>query len=1058
MRLKSLPPSARLPLCVALACIYSSSVHALPQNPTPASGSVNIVTTGNDMQINQTTDKAIINWQKFGVAPNESVTFSQPSRSSIALNRVTGTDPSALDGVLKANGQVFIINPNGVLFGPTARVTVGGLLASTLDIDNHRFLASDYGYTGKGGAVPASVVNAGTITAVDGGYIVMLSNRVQNTGNIDAPSGQVLMGAGSQATLYLSKQSLLGYRIDSGSAGALVQNTKNIRADGGTVSLVAKGLTGADQLASAAVNNSGIIEAKTLRGQPGAIVLSGDMQSGRVSVTGTLDASAAEGNGGKIDTSAATVAVSGSARISTDAPTGTTGLWTITAANPIVGRTTDSINNAVLGTTLDKSNVTVIAAGSGEEKTGILSVNEEIASQGSNKLAFKAAYNLIINAPVAVGSGGLVLYADMNGTSAGKINFGSDARLSSSNGGPIDLYTNVARYTDTAIYDGFITSPYTLWMLVNNASQLQQIESNVSGNYAIGKDIDAAETRSWNNGAGFTPIANSFGKEFKGKLDGQNHVITNLTINRPASNYVGLFAMSEGEVKNLGLVDAYVSGAWNVGTFAGSSAGTLENVYATGEVHAAGSAGGLVGVNHQGFTSTGRISNAYSGVNVDGGSQIGGIAGFNMGTIENAYATGEVSISANPESDTQSGGIVGYNYFGAHISNAYWTTDGTGQSAIAGANNGFIDVASLASNLSNETLKTAPLNLDFNTTWFRYDGRTAPLLTSFLKPLTISGISRQIDKVYSGEGYDEQMNFVYSNPDAALSSHLNFIGNSALYLRRPNVGTYTNDSSAEFWSDQQGYLIENPIVSAKTVVTIRPRSITIQANSDTKTFDYSSTSSVTPGVSAVQGDSNMGLANGDVLTATQSFDASDVGDRTLKVSMLEIKNYAGRVMTSNYQISKVDASGRIDTVKPDPGPIPDGGPGTVPVPPKGNPGEDGGGGAGTGGSPNNPGPGTSPGGSAGGGNSGDGSTGGAGGKGGNDGSGGNGGTGANGSGSPSSGVDQAQRFAGVVAFLNIPEDDEEMKKRLGKTKLKNDYTFSIRNGGIRIPGEIFKEN
>lgn len=1066
MRLKSPPDSARqisftgtertfsrLPLCVALACIYSSSVHALPLQPTPASGSVNIVTTGNDMQINQTTDKAIINWQKFGVAPNESVTFSQPSRSSIALNRVTGTDPSALDGKLNANGQVFIINPNGVLFGPTARVTVGGLLASTLDIDNQRFLASDYGYTGKGGAVPASVFNAGSITAVEGGYIVMLSDRVQNTGNIDAPSGQVLMGAGSQATLYISKQSLLGYRIDSGSAGALVENTKNIRAAGGTVSLVAKGLTGADQLASAAVNNSGIIEATTLRGQPGAIVLSGDMQSGRVSVTGTLDASAGEGNGGKIDTSAANVAVSGGARISTDAPTGTTGLWTITAANPIVGGTTDSINNAVLGTTLDKSNVTVIAAGSGEKKTGVLSVNEEVVSQGNNKLAFKAAYNLFINAPVTVGSGGLLVYADMNGTSAGKINFGSDARLSA--GGPIDLYTNVPRYTDTAIYDGFITSPYTLWMLVNNASQLQQIESNVSGNYAIGKDIDAAETRSWNNGAGFTPIANAFGKEFKGKLDGQNHVITNLTINRPASNYVGLFAMSEGEVKNLGLVDAYVSGAWNVGTFAGSSAGTLENVYATGEVHAAGSAGGLVGVNHRGFTSTGRISNAYSGVNVDGGSQIGGIAGFNMGTIENVYGTGKVSISANPETDTQSGGIVGYNYFGAHISNAYWTTDGTGQSAIAGANNGFIDVASLASNLSNETLKTAPLNLDFNTTWFRYDGRTAPLLRSFLKPLTISGISRQIDTVYSGEGSDVLMNFVYSNPDAALSPHLNVIGNTALYLRRPNVGTYTNDSSAEFWSDQQGYLIENPIVSAKTVVTIRPRPITIQANSDTKTFDYSSTSSVTPGVSAVQGDSNMGLANGDVLTATQSFDASDVGDRTLKVSMLEIKNYAGRVMTSNYQISKVDASGRIDSVKPDPGPIPDGGPG---IPPKDNPGEDGGGGAGSGGSPNNPGPGTNPGGSAGGGKLGDGSTGGAGGKGGNGSNGSNGGTGANGFGSPSSGVDQAQRFAGVVAFLNTPEDDEEMKKRLQKTKLKNDYTFSIRNGGIRIPGEIFKEN
>ena len=956
MRLKSLPASARLPLIAALAGLYCTSIHALPQNPTPAAGSVNISTTGNDMQINQTTDKAIVNWQKFGVAPNESVTFSQPSRSSIALNRVTGTDPSALNGALNANGQVFIINPNGVLFGPTARVSVGGLLASTLDIDNQRFLASDYGYIGKPGAVPASVVNAGTMTAIDGGYIVMLSDHVQNTGNIDAPSGQVLMGAGRQATLYIDKQSLLGYRIDSGSAAALVENSQNIRANGGTVTLLAKGLTGADQLASAAVNNSGIIEARTLRGQPGAIVLSSDMQSGRVSVTGTLDASAADGNGGKIDTSAATVIIGSSARISTEAPAGATGLWTVTAANPVVGRTGDSIDNTALGNALDKSNVTVIASGSGEEKTGILSINDAVTSRGNNKLALKAAYNLDINAPVTAGSGGLLVYADMNGTSSGKINFGSDAMLSSGNGGPIDLYTNVANYAHPkpAIYDRFIATPYTLWMLVNNATELQLMQSNLSGNYAIGRDIDATETRTWNDGAGFMPVGNSFGKEFKGTLDGQNHVISKLTINRPASNYVGLFGLSEGTVRNLGLVDANISGAWNVGTFAGTFAGSntgrLENVYANGELHAAASAGGLIGANVGGF-----ISNAYSGVNVYGGTQIGGIAGLNMGTIENVYATGKVSVTGNFEPDVQSGGIVGYNYYRAHLSNAYWTTDGTGQSAIAGANKGTIDAASLASSLTSETLKTAPLDLDFKTAWFRYDGRTAPLLRSFLKPLAITAISRQIDKVYNGEDFDYQLNLLYSNPDAALSSHLSSTGITGLHARRPNAGIYGNESSVEFWSDQQGYLIEKPLVSGKTVVTIAPRPITIQANSDTKTYDYSSTSSVQPGVSAVSGDSNMGLANGDVLTATQSFDASEIGDRTLKVSMLEIKNNAGRVVTSNYQVTKVDASGHIKSVKPDPYPNPGGEPGSVP--PKDSPGEDGGSGGSAGGTPIYPGPG-----------------------------------------------------------------------------------------------------
>jgi hypothetical protein len=94
------------------------------------------------------------------------------------------------------------------------------------------------------------------------------------------------MGAGSQAVLYISNQSLLGYRIDTGTAAALVENAGRITADSGKVSLAARGLSGASELASAAVNNSGIIEARTLNGKPGAIVLSGDMQSGRVSLTG----------------------------------------------------------------------------------------------------------------------------------------------------------------------------------------------------------------------------------------------------------------------------------------------------------------------------------------------------------------------------------------------------------------------------------------------------------------------------------------------------------------------------------------------------------------------------------------------------------------------------------------------------------------------------------------------------------------------------------------------------------------------------------------------------
>ena len=139
----SLLACLRRPLSVAIASIYPAVALALPQNPTVSAGAVSISTADRAMQINQTSGKAIIDWQKFGVEFSESVTFNQPSRSSVVLNRVSGAESSVLNGALNATGQVFIINPNGVLINSSARVNVGGLLATTLDIDNRRFLNSD---------------------------------------------------------------------------------------------------------------------------------------------------------------------------------------------------------------------------------------------------------------------------------------------------------------------------------------------------------------------------------------------------------------------------------------------------------------------------------------------------------------------------------------------------------------------------------------------------------------------------------------------------------------------------------------------------------------------------------------------------------------------------------------------------------------------------------------------------------------------------------------------------------------------------------------------------
>lgn len=927
----------RLPLSIAIACIYPSAAHSLPQNPDVMSGSVSITTSGRAMQVNQTTNKAIIDWQKFGIGTNESLTFNQPSRASVILNRVTSGESSVLDGALNANGQVFLINPNGVLIGATARINVSGLLASTLDVENRLFLNSEYVFSAKSASEKTSVFNDGTITAVDGGYVVMLSNHVRNNGMIDAPSGHVLMGAGSHAILYTSDQSLLGYRIASGSAAALVENVNRIRADSGQVTLAARGLTGASQLASAAVNNSGIIEARTLSGKHGAIVLSGDMENGRVFLNGTLDASARSGNGGTVDTTAFVVSAGSNAEVSTESLSGKTGIWTITSDHPVIGRNLGNVSNTALSNALDRSNIAVIASGHNGEHSGNLSVDQQVTTQSSNKLVLKAVNNLSINAPVIVGSGGLAAHADTNGTGVGKVMIATGASLRAGAGGPIDIYTNVPDYRDTAGYEGFITSPYRLWMLVNNVRQLQDMDKNLSGNYVLGKDIDAAETATWHGGAGFKPIG-LLGRRFDGQLDGMNHVISNLTINRPRNDFVGLFSELAGTVRNLGLQDVHVTANSHAGAFAGYNGGVLNNVYATGSVsvdvepgnseQATATAGGLVGSNGR----NGVIKDAYSLVKVGGRSVLGGIAGANEGLIDGVYAAGKVGEFDDIYNLFQFGGLVGTN--SGQVRNAYWTTDGTGKNLAFGSDSASAGLVNSVSGLTSEGIKKAYLALNYDTAWFRYDGYTAPLLRSFMTPLTINGMSRQIDKVYDGQAFEFVPRFFYSNPEATKSTQLHWINGAISGGQGPDVGTYTSASTTAFWSDQRGYLINNSAIWQDALVTVSARPVLVQASPDTKFFDHSTSSALLPAVSNVQSKENLGLAKGDVLIAGQSFDSLDAGNRTLSISSLEIRNSAGKDITSNYQVSRIEASGKIETPTTEPtiDPKPDVQPGSVPDP------------------------------------------------------------------------------------------------------------------------------
>lgn len=276
---------------------WANTALALPQGGNVVAGSSTVTQPGSTtMHVNQTTDKSIINWNSYSIAANERVQYFQPSSSSISLNRVTGQDPSLIYGQLSANGQVWVINPNGLLIGNGANINVGGFLASTLDISNEDFLNGNYNFKADSGQLSA-ISNYGNINAADGGYVVFISPSITNAGSITANSGSVSMASGEDVTLTFANNQLINLVINKETAGdALgIDNSGKITADGGAVILSAKA---AGDALKTVVNNSGIIQARTIENKNGTIKLLGGMENNSINVGGTLDASAPNGGDG----------------------------------------------------------------------------------------------------------------------------------------------------------------------------------------------------------------------------------------------------------------------------------------------------------------------------------------------------------------------------------------------------------------------------------------------------------------------------------------------------------------------------------------------------------------------------------------------------------------------------------------------------------------------------------------------------------------------------------------------------------------------------------------
>ena len=268
---------------------------ALPTGGQITAGSGAINQAGNVMNIQQNTARMITNWQTFNVGQNAKVNFLQPSASAVSLNRVLSADPSQILGQLNANGVVVLLNPNGVLFGASARVDVGGLISAAMHMSDADFLAGKYQFGQP--AIPGKVENLGALISREGGFVTLVGGTVNNAGQILTPGGTSALVAGDKVTVNLGLTGLVSVDVEGGSTAARVDNSGLIAADGGKVLLTAK--SAAPMLASA-VNQSGSVRANSIGSRNGEIWIEATGGDARLAGTTQVAGLAAGEKGGRI--------------------------------------------------------------------------------------------------------------------------------------------------------------------------------------------------------------------------------------------------------------------------------------------------------------------------------------------------------------------------------------------------------------------------------------------------------------------------------------------------------------------------------------------------------------------------------------------------------------------------------------------------------------------------------------------------------------------------------------------------------------------------------------
>ncbi len=576
-------------------CLTVDSAQALPANGEVRGGQARITTRAGRTTVNQTSERGIIDWSTFNVAAGETVQFIQPNASAITLNRVSDVSPSVIDGTITATGQVWLVNPQGVMFGKNASVNVGGLLATSSDISNSNFMAGNYRFT-KPGSATATISNAGTLTAASGGVITLAGPNVSNSGIITASLGKVQLASGDAFTLDLYGDGLINLQASPAITQQLVSNSGTINAQGGQVLLTA---AAAENLVNSLVNMSGVIDADTAGGQQGQVNITA---LGSNAVANNVAANKGQLQGDS------EVLVSGSISASGKGTGQTGGAITVTGDN--VGILSGSVIDA-----------------SGDAGGGVIQIGGDFHGLGSTPTALHTIVQsgaTIDASAVNTGNGGdVTVWADQWTTFAGSIL--AHGGVFSGNGGYVETSGKVNLSMNGSVDASAPHGNAGTWLMDPADVTISSSDGNITGNStspnftptgAGEATINVTDiTTALNNGSNVTITTG--GDSYAGTNNGQITVATPITLSTASNNNATLTLSAYSNI----LVNANIT-APTTGT------GKLNVILDSDNASAAG--GGYIII-------SGNISTNGGDLTMGGGSLSGGFptsaAVGNSGTV-----------------------------------------------------------------------------------------------------------------------------------------------------------------------------------------------------------------------------------------------------------------------------------------------------------------------------------------------------------------------------------------------------------------------------------------